>query len=662
VISFGMPAHGVTDVTVDGHPNPVTLIYGETVTIRCDVAKAGGRIQMWLTRDLGTGQWNDLLPHHLILSGTDGAGEDADSAPGRFAFRVATAVPPGRYIARVLDVSDNSTVVRSDWSSVPRTEAQAISGRVSLAATGAVPPDAVIWAYNDLQTPVAAGTIRSDGGYTLPLPPGSYLLFAEWFGRLRSQRQFVTLAAGQQVANVDLPLLQGEEVSGTVTSDTGQHMVGSLVQATSAGGQTLSTRTFPDGSFVLVLPSGQYTLAARGLARSVTVLDGPLDAVDFPLPAAGPDPDVGRIVTVAGNGRRDFGGDGGPATAAHLPNAQGVAVDAAGNLYIASSTDLPRVRRVDAKTGIITTVAGSGRIDTIREFTPLGNPAGFGGDDGPATAALLNNPSMVALDRAGNLYIADGRNHRIRKVDPNGVITTVAGSGPVGLENGGFAGDGGPAVEARLNVPLNVAVDAAGNLYIAERTRNKRVRKVDANGIITTVAGGGTQPLAEGAKAVEVALTGPFGLAVDTAGTLFIGESALNRVFKVTPDGTVHMVAGTGKPGFSGDDGPATEAEMAPAGGLALDRAGNLYLADPNNNRVRKISPDGIITTVVGSGPTGPGTGSFGGDGGPATETRLNLPFGLAIDAAGNLYIGDALNRRVRKVVGIAAPGLIGGQ
>jgi sugar lactone lactonase YvrE len=250
-----------------------------------------------------------------------------------------------------------------------------------------------------------------------------------------------------------------------------------------------------------------------------------------------------------------------------------------------------------------------------------------------------------------------------RWVDPNGVITTVAGSGPIGLGNGGFAGDGGPALQARLNSPLNVAMDAAGNLYIAERTFNKRIRKVDANGIITTVAGGGTQALTDGAKATEVALMAPFGLAVDGAGNLFVGEVGLNRVLKVSPDGTIRSMAGTGKPGFSGDNGPATAAEIAPGGCLALDRDGNLYLAESANHRVRKISPDGIITTVAGSGPAGVGSvGAFAGDGGPATEARLNIPFGLAIDVAGNLYIGEINNRRVRKVIGIAAPGLIAGQ
>jgi sugar lactone lactonase YvrE len=284
---------------------------------------------------------------------------------------------------------------------------------------------------------------------------------------------------------------------------------------------------------------------------------------------------------------------------------------------------------------------------------------GYGGDGGPATRALLNTPQNLALDAAGNLYIGDTLNHVVRKVDPNGIITTVAGTGKEG-----FIGDGGPATRAQLAAVQGVEVDRAGNLYLADQ-RNRRVRKVDAKtGLITTVAGGGTEPVKDGAVATTIALGGrPFGLAFDAAGSLYIGDGGLNRILKVSPAGILSLVAGTGTPGFSGDGGPATEAQFSNASPrLAVDRAGNLFFADSLNHRIRKVSPEGIISTIAGSGGVSPAEpGSFAGDGGPATAARLRDPAGMAIDGAGNLYIADRGNGRVRKVIGIAAPGVIGG-
>jgi sugar lactone lactonase YvrE len=232
-----------------------------------------------------------------------------------------------------------------------------------------------------------------------------------------------------------------------------------------------------------------------------------------------------------------------------------VALDAAGNLYIADR-DNNRVRRISAATGIITTVAGTGAL-------------GYGGDGGPATSAILNRPIAVALDGAGNLYIADWFNNRVRKVDTTGVITTVAGTGTAG-----FAGDGGAATSALLRDPTGVAVDAAGNLYIADRV-NARVRRVDTAGNITTFAGERHTGLrGRWTLATNASMVRPISVAVDAAGQLFITDTDGHNVRKVDAAGFISTVAGTGVGGFSGDGGPATAAQLLYPWGVAIDGCG----------------------------------------------------------------------------------------
>jgi sugar lactone lactonase YvrE len=347
------------------------------------------------------------------------------------------------------------------------------------------------------------------------------------------------------------------------------------------------------------------------------------------------------ITTIAGTGVRGYSGDGGPATAARLnlaPYGGGVAVDGAGNVYFADASN-HRVRKVSAA-GTITTVAGTG----VR---------GFSGDGGPATRAQLFTPDDVALDREGNLYIADVVNDRVRRVGRDGTITTVAGSG-----RNGFGGDGGPATAARLTLPDGVAVDGQGNLYISD-TGNHRVRKVSRAGTITTIAGNGTRAYGgDGGPATQAQLFSPEGLAVDGRGNVYIVDSRNFRIRKVSPQGTITTFAGTGVSGFSGDGGPATRARLAlfppDFTGLAIDGRGNVYIADGRNGRVRVVTPAGTISTVAGTGSQG----RFGGDGGPASKAQLAWPLGVAVDTRGNLYIADTFNHRVRKVTAGSAGAL----
>jgi uncharacterized protein (TIGR03437 family) len=428
----------------------------------------------------------------------------------------------------------------------------------------------------------------------------------------------------------------------------------------------------------------------------------------------------GVATAIAGNGLLPLAGDGGPALSAAMAPVD-VAVADNGTVYIADSYN-SRVRAVQA--GVITTVAGNGAFQ-------------FSGDQGPAASATLRGPSGLAVDAQGNLYIADTGNNRIRQVSTSGTVTTVAGNGVAA-----FRGDGGVATAASLSAPTGIAVDAAGNLYIAD-TGNNRVRKVNAAGVISTIAGNGTALFlggfgryllgpgytdpsysGDGGQATSAPVSMPSALALDAAGDVFIAE--VFRIRKVTPDGTITTVAGSG-PGvcppapiagycgsFGGDGGPATKATLNAPNGVAVDGQGNLYIADTGNGRVREVTKDGVINTIVqtisyvfdphippiifdtplalaldqsgavyysdvynqnqsvfntslpsaakiavvaSSGPVtiaGGVSQGFAGDGGLATGAAFSYPAAIAFDAAGNLYIADTGNNRVREV--LAAP------
>ncbi len=319
----------------------------------------------------------------------------------------------------------------------------------------------------------------------------------------------------------------------------------------------------------------------------------------------------GRLSVFAGTGVAGFSGDGGPATQAELSFPTALALSSNGDLYIADSGN-NRIRMV-SPSGVITTVAGTG-------------VAGFSGDGGPAPQAELSFPTAIALSSTGALLIADGGNRRVREVSPTGTITTVAGNGTLGL-----SGDGGPATQAGLSEPLGVAA-GPGGIYVADAW-NDVVRRILPSGVIETVAGA-----ADG-------LQFPVAVALNAAGDIFVADWS-NRVIEVTPSGAARTVAGTGVAGFSGDGGRAVKAELDRPSGLAVAPNGDLYIADSGNNRVRMVSPNGIITTIAGTGVAG-----FSGDGGPAVKAELNDPEGLAIGPGGGLYIADSHNQRIREVL-----------
>jgi trimeric autotransporter adhesin len=404
-------------------------------------------------------------------------------------------------------------------------------------------------------------------------------------------------------------------------------------------------------------------------------------------------PNTGTINTIAGSGTAGFCGDNGPAPSACLYYPEGVAVTTSGNVYVADR-DNDRVRFFTVtgipNTGTITTVAGNGSTEfptltsgvppqgvvlyypwdvledpsgnvyasdqyncLVRELvqaTDLVNffagtgTCGYSGDGGPATSAELNKTYGVARDSSGNIYIADIYNQRIRMVSPSGTITTFAGTGTAG-----FSGDGGPATSAELYYPYGVAVDGQNNVYIAD-TYNYRIRKV-SGGTITTFAGNGTYGyLGDGDPATDAEFRYPYGVSTDAAGNVYIADTSNCRIREVSAaTGIIDTVAGDGSCGFSGD-GPAIQSEINSPEGVWSDANGNLFIADTYNERIRWVNLSGIMTTIAGTG-----TAAYTGDGGVATSADLYYPSGVALDASGNILVADQFNFRVRKISAFAA-------
>jgi hypothetical protein len=454
----------------------------------------------------------------------------------------------------------------------------------------------------------------------------------------------------RKVANGTMTTVAGNNAAG-YSGDGGVAMLAELNLprgvAVDAGGNLYIAdtansriRKVTDGTITTVAGNGAQAYSGDGGAATLAAVDQPYgvavdsagnlyiaDTYNYVVRKVA----AGVITTVAGNGNPSFSGDGGPATTAQLDWPGSVTVDATGNLYIADVANC-RIRKVAG--GIITTVAGAGIW-------------GYAGDGGPATLAEMYQPSAAVLDGAGNLYIADTYNYAVRKVTPNGTITTVAGTGRFG-----YTGDNGPATSATIDLCYGLALDSAGNLYIAD-TGNDVIRKVAAaTGIITTVAGVGGFAGYNGdfGPATLALLDQPYGVAVDTGGNIYIADTQNNVIRGVAASsGVIVTLVGDGVPNYFGDGGPAQSAELYQPSAVAVDRAGELFIADTSNYAIRKVGTDGRIQTVAGDSS---GLSGFAGDGGPATSARFALPTGVAVDSGGNLYIADYYNYRVRKVAG----------
>jgi uncharacterized protein (TIGR03437 family) len=379
---------------------------------------------------------------------------------------------------------------------------------------------------------------------------------------------------------------------------------------------------------------------------------------------------AGAIASYAGTGTGGSSGDGGLATGANL-NVLGIAVDRSGNLLIADGVN-NRVRIVTASNGLINTLAGTGIasfnpsgltnygllyfsdsvLNRVRGYDPATGiisviagtgQASFTGDNGVSTSAALNGPRGITFDSSGNLYIADTGNNRVREVSTELQITTIAGNGATSSSTG----DGGPATQSELQGPTGVAADTFGNVYISDRGGNLVQRVNVGTGLLETVAGTGTNGAPDSPSGIAVLqnLSLPQGLAFDLAGNLLIADSGNNLIRRLSGNGIITTVAGSGAAGYSGDGGPATAATLRNPTAVAVDAAGDIYIADTNNNVIRRVDTNGNISTVAGTGTPG-----YNGDGSPATAYELYLPSAVAAGPSCSLYIGDTSNQRVRQL------------
>jgi sugar lactone lactonase YvrE len=334
-------------------------------------------------------------------------------------------------------------------------------------------------------------------------------------------------------------------------------------------------------------------------------------------------------INLFAGGGFSYTGDGGPALQAGFPGANSVKYHS-NNVYISQGIfgDYA-IRKIDPN-GIITTIAGTGQI-------------GFSGDGGAATLAQLNRPLEMAFDKNGNLYFTDQLNHRIRKINTSGIITTIAGIGTIG-----YSGDNNPAINAELNYPTGLVIDSHGNLYVSD-TENSVIRKIDTLGIITTIAGtvGIYGYAGDGGLATNATLNRPGRMGIDKNDGIYISDND-HRIRKITSSGVITTIAGTGVNAHSGDGGLAIAADIYNPAGMDIDTLGNVFIAEYGANRVRKINQAGIITTIAGTGAT-----TSSGDGGPAINSGIYGPTAVSLDKNGSLYVLEYSMNKVRVIYNI---------
>jgi sugar lactone lactonase YvrE len=322
------------------------------------------------------------------------------------------------------------------------------------------------------------------------------------------------------------------------------------------------------------------------------------------------------VSTFAGSGTA--GSTDATGTAASFSNPRAVAVDASGNVYVADFIN-HKIRKI-TPAGVVSTFAGSG-------FT--------GSTDGTGTAASFRNPSGVAVDASGNVYVADYGNHKIRKITPSGVVSTFAGSGTQGSADA-------TGTAASFNAPFGLAVDASGNIYVAD-TGNHKIRKITPAGVVSTLAGSGSYGSTDGTGTAAI-FAFPNGVALDASGNVYVADTNNNKIRKITSAGVVSTFAGSGTQGSI--DGTGTAASFDYPTGVAVDASGNVYVADTFNNKIRKITPAGVVSTLAGSGAQG-STDATG------TAASFHYPAGVAVDAAGNVYVADYNNHKIRKITSV---------
>lgn len=659
--SFVLDANAATD---DEAVKSVTVGGPEIITVAPDSVTINGGEEVILTG-------RNFAPESLLFFGETVISEFTVETATRIRFRVPPQIRPG---VKTLTVRTRGGLAQSSLFTASPRLSELHSGEITTYAGSSV--------FIGDGGPAIAATLGEPKG--LMVDPKGNLFFAD--------------VTNHRVRSVDPVLGQISTVAGTGVFGDGNPdgtdaLAANLTEPSDVAIDSEGNLYTSD--FQTILKVDAQTGKIQNLANVAGLRAFTLDArnqlflVDVNCHCVSRlNPDSGQLTRIAGTGQNGFSGDGGPASAASLATPTDITVDQAGNLWIADSAN-HRIRRIDAQTGIISTVAGTG------EGT-------FAGDGGPARTAPLNEPRGVALDSIGNLLIADTSNNRIRRVDARtGIISTVAGSNV----QGGFSGDGGPATQAELSFPVAVGSDGAGSIYISD-AGNQRIRKVSAaTQTISTLAGRGDKDFGgEEIPAVRGRLFQPYGLVFDSQENLFIADTQVGRIRRLDRErqtlltiagrrtgegignggpaidaflsfpaslamdgdfnlmvldsqfstlrqivfvtGFIESVAGVGGFGFAGDGGPAQSAMLNQPQGIALDAAHNIYIADSENHRIRRIDAQTrIITTIAGTGTPG-----VSGDGGPARFAQLAFPTSLAFDSKGNLLIGDSGNQRIRRI------------